>query len=249
MGKLDGKIALVTGGTSGIGGAISLLFAQEGARVIAVSRNVSHSYGGDFVERLNKDFSDRFEFYSLDITDVDGINELKNYIADKYGKLDILVNNAGCLKTGSLEEITDEDWDMVYETNTKSILHMCQAFMPLLKSNKGIVLNNASVVGLQSYITGKKSYMYASSKAATIQLSRHLAKNYAPEIRVNCMCPGVVETNIFTNRDFSRFSDVNLLGRIAQPEEIAKVALFLCSNDSSFITGSIIAVDGGESIK
>lgn len=249
MGKLDGKIALITGGTSGIGGAISLLFAQEGATVIAVSRKSAHNYGGEFMQKLDSNYSNSFEFYPLDITDKEGINILKRYIADKYGNLDILVNNAGCLKTGSLDEITDEDWDIVYETNTKSILHTCQAFMPLLQKSRGVVLNNASINGLHSYVKGKKSYMYATSKAAAIQLTRYLAKNYAPDIRVNCLCPGMTETNLFTNRDFSRFSDSNLLGRMAQPEEIAKVALFLCCDDSSFVTGSIIVADGGETIK
>ena len=91
--------------------------------------------------------------------------------------------------------------------------------------------------------------MYATTKAAAIQLTRYLAKNYAPDVRVNCLCPGMTVTNLFTNRDFSRFNDVNLLGRMAQPEEIAKVALFLCSPDSSFVTGAIIVADGGETIK
>lgn len=91
--------------------------------------------------------------------------------------------------------------------------------------------------------------MYASSKAAMIQFSQHLAKNYAPDVRVNVICPGVTMTNIFINRDFSRFNNVNLLGRVAKPEEIANAVLFLVSDDSSFMTGSILVVDGGESIK
>ena len=91
--------------------------------------------------------------------------------------------------------------------------------------------------------------MYATSKAAAIQLTRYLAKNYAPEVRVNCLCPGITETNLFTNRDFSRFQDVNLLGRMADPMEIAKVAAFLLSDDASFVTGAIIVADGGETIR
>ena len=88
--------------------------------------------------------------------------------------------------------------------------------------------------------------MYASSKAATIQLTRYLAKNYTPDVRVNCLCPGITETNLFTNRDFSRFDGCNLLGRIAKPEEIANIAAFLVSEEASFMTGSIVAADGGE---
>lgn len=160
-----------------------------------------------------------------------------------------MFNNAGTLRTGALEEIKEDDWDYVYEANTKSVLRMCRAFMPMLQNTHGVILNNASINGLHTYIKGKRSYMYATSKAATIQLTRYLAKNYAPDVRVNCLCPGMTVTNLFTNRDFSRFADVNLLGRMAQPEEIAKVALFLCSEDSSFVTGSIIVADGGETIK
>lgn len=137
----------------------------------------------------------------------------------------------------------------MYEANVKSMFHMAQIFMPFLKESKGVILNNTSINGLHSYIKGKKSYMYATSKAAAIQLTRYLAKNYAPDVRVNCLCPGITNTNLFTNRDFSRFADSNLLGRVAEPMEIAKVVLFLCSSDSSFVTGSIIVADGGETIK
>lgn len=120
--------------------------------------------------------------------------------------------------------------------------------MDMLKMSHGVILNNASINGLHSYIKGRRSYMYASSKAANIQLTRYLAKNYAPEVRVNVLCPGMTKTNLFTNRDFSRFQDVNLLGRMADPLEIAKVAVFLLSSDSSFMTGSVVVVDGGETI-
>ena len=160
----------------------------------------------------------------------------------------MLFNNAGILLTGSLEELTDEEWDRSYDVNVKATMHMCKAFMPMLKKSKGVILNNASINGLHSYIKGRRSYMYATSKAANIQLTKYLAKNYAPDVRVNAICPGMTETNLFTNRDFSRFKDVNLLGRMADPMEIAKVAVFLLSEDSSFMTGSVVVVDGGETI-
>ena len=119
----------------------------------------------------------------------------------------------------------------------------------MLKQARGVVLNNTSINGLQCYIKGKRSYMYATSKAAPIQFTRYLAKNYAPEVRVNALCPGMTVTNLFTNRDFSRFDNCNLLGRMADPDEIARTALFLVSDDASFITGSVIVADGGEIIK
>lgn len=244
--KLDGKVAVVTGGTSGIGGETVKIFTQQGAKVIAVGRNKQR--GESFIEDLlSKGIT--ADFFQCDVTHASEINALKDYVNLKYGRLDILFNNAGTLLTGALEEITDEDWDAVYEANVKSVMHMCQTFMPMLKESKGVILNNASINGLHSYIKGRKSYMYATSKSAAIQLTRYLAKNYAPDVRVNALCPGITITNLFTNRDFSRFNDCNLLGRMAMPEEIANVALFLCSDDSSFMTGAIVVADGGETIK
>ncbi|MCQ2521376.1 MAG: SDR family oxidoreductase [Lachnospiraceae bacterium] len=246
MGKLSGKVALVTGGTSGIGGASVELFAVEGASVIAVARNTER--GEQFASELRiRGYS--VEFYCCDVANRLDLEKLKCYIEQKYGRLDILFNNAGLLRTAALEEITDEDWDAMYDTNVKAVMHTCQLFFPMLKEARGVVLNNASINGLHSYIKGVRSYMYASTKSALIQFTKYLAKNYAPDIRVNALCPGITVTNLFTNRDFSRFKDSNLLGRMADPMEIAKVALFLCSDDSSFITGATIVADGGETIK
>lgn len=163
--------------------------------------------------------------------------------------MDILFNNAGILLTGGLDEITDEDWDKSYDVNVKSVMHMCKSFVDMLQKSHGVILNNASINGLQSYIKGQRSYMYASSKAAMIQFTKYVAKNYAPFVRANVLCPGTTVTNIFTNRDFSRFKECNLLGRMAQPEEIARVALFLVSSDASFVTGSVVVADGGAMLK
>lgn len=246
MGKLDGKVALVTGGTSGIGGASALLFAQEGAVVVIIGRDVER---GKQKEKEIITNGGLVEYVPCDVGNINDIINLKQHIVDKYKKLDILFNNTGILITGSLDELTDEDWDKTYDINVKSVMHMCKYFMPLLENSNGVILNNASINGLHSFIKGKKSYMYATSKAALIQFTRYLAKNYAPKVRVNALCPGITKTNLFTNRDFSRFKDSNLLGRMAEPIEIANVALFLVSGDSSFVTGSVIVADAGESIK
>jgi NAD(P)-dependent dehydrogenase (short-subunit alcohol dehydrogenase family) len=246
VGKLEGKIALVTGGTSGIGASSSALFAREGAEVIVVGRNKDK--GEKVVQNILAN-NGKAVFFSCDITKMEDILSLRKKIDTNYGKLDILFNNAGILLTGSLEEITDADWDKMYNTNVKSLMHMCKVFIDLIKKSHGVVLNNASINGLQGFVQGKRSYMYATSKAAAIQFTQYLAHNYAPEVRVNAICPGTAATDLFTNKDFSRFKDVNLLGRIAQPEEIAKVALFLVSDDSSFVDGAIIVADGGTIIK
>lgn len=244
--RLDDKIALVTGGYSGIGAASVRLFAEEGAVVVFVGR--SESKGTAYEKELRNDGLN-VHFYKCDVADKHELAGLKEYIADNFGRLDILFNNAGILRTGDIDEITEEDWDLVYNIHVKSLLYISKLFMPMLKATHGVVLNNTSINGLHTYIKGKRSYMYATSKSAAIQFTRYLAKNYAPEVRANALCPGMSVTNVFTNRDFSRFDDCNLLGRMADPMEIAKVALFLVSDDASFITGSVIVADGGEVIK
>lgn len=244
--RLDNKIALVTGGYSGIGAASVRLFAEEGAVVVFVGR--SESKGIAYEKELVNDGLN-VHFYKCDVTDKQQLAGLREYIASNFGRLDILFNNAGILRTGDIDEITEEDWDLIYDVHVKSLLYISKLFMPMLKASHGVVLNNASANGLHSCIKGKKSYMYATAKSAAIQFTRMLAKNYAPDVRVNVLCPGVTVTNIFTNRDFSRFDDCNLLGRMADPMEIAKVALFLVSDDASFITGSVIVADGGGVIK
>ncbi len=245
MSDFTGKIALITGGTSGIGGATSVLLARNGANVIIVGRNQDRGFEQ---EKAITAEGGQAKFFQMDVSNSDDIESLRLLMEKEYGQLDMLFNNAGILLTGSLEELTDEEWDRSYDVNVKATMHMCKAFMPLLKKSKGVILNNASINGLHSYIKGRRSYMYATSKAANIQLTKYLAKNYAPNVRVNAICPGMTETNLFTNRDFSRFKDVNLLGRMADPMEIAKVAVFLLSDDSSFMTGSVVVVDGGEII-
>lgn len=244
--RLEGKVVLVTGGTSGIGGASARLFAEEGATVIAVARDEKR---GKNFEDLCRTEGKKVLFMTCDVTEREQLKNLHKRIHEDIGEIDILMNNAGTLRTGDLKEITDEDWDAVYEVNLKSVLYVCQEFIDELMRQRGVILNNASINGLHHYIKGKKSYMYATSKAALIQFTQYLAKNYAPDVRVNCLCPGITETNLFTNRDFTRFEGCNLLERMARPEEIANVALFLVSEESSFMTGSIIVADGGEVLK
>lgn len=246
MGKLNNKIALITGGTSGIGAASVRLFAEEGANVIFVGRSAER--GSRYEQELLGE-NLKASFLPCDVANVDDVARVREYIVNTYGRLDILFNNAGILRTGNIEEITNADWDLVYDIHVKALLYMAKNFMPLLQKNHGVMLNNVSINGLHGYIKGQRSYMYATSKSAAIQFTKYLAKNYAPDVRVNVLCPGMTVTNLFTNRDFSRFANCNLLGRMADPMEIAKVALFLVSDDASFITGSVLVADGGEIIK
>ena len=161
--------------------------------------------------------------------------------------MDVLFNNAGILLTSRLEDIDSEEWKQCFDINTNATMYMTKAFMDMLIASRGCIINNASIEGLSSNIRGKSTYMYASSKAATIHFTQIVALNYSDRVRVNCLCPGTTKTNIFTNRDFSRFDGTIPMGRIAEPIEIAKVALFLASDDASYVTGAVINVDGGAS--
>lgn len=244
MGKLSGKIALITGGTSGIGAATAKLFAQEGAIVVLVGRNSKK--GGEIEHELKKYCGDSF-FLQGNITLASEIEKIKKIIVERFNRLDILFNNAGILKTGDLEHLNKEEWNSVYDINIMAPVLMCQAFIQMLIKSRGVILNNASIDGLQSNVRGK-SYMYSTSKAALIQFTQLLALNYSDKIRVNAICPGTTKTNLFTNQDYSRFISKIPMARVAEAQEIAKVALFLVSDDSSYITGANIVVDGGASL-
>lgn len=246
MGKLEGKIALITGATSGMGEAFAKLFAEEGAYIIVVGRN--RKKGEDVVEYIVRK-NGKACFMECDVTNYESIKVLRENVYNKFGRLDILVNNAGILITDPLEEITIDDWDKVFNVNTNSVMMVTQSFIDLIIISQGNILNNASIDGLQSLNRGRASYAYSASKAATIKFTQQIALNYTSKgIRVNCLCPGVTETPFFTNRDFSRFLNSIPMGRVAQPEEIAKAALFLVSNDASYISGAILNVDGAASL-
>ena len=247
MGKLDGKTALITGATSGVGEAFAKCFAFEGAFVVVVGRNSDK--GRIVVEEIIQN-GGKAEFQYCDVTKQDSVNELKRIVEAKHSGLDILVNNAGILLTAPLEEIQEEEWLKVFDCNTHSVMRVTQAFIGLIERNKGNILNNTSIDGLQSLVRGRANYAYCASKAAAIKFSQQLAINYTPKgVRVNCLCPGVTETPFFTNRDFSRFNSAIPMGRVGQPEEIAKAALFLVSDDASYISGAVLTVDGAASLK
>lgn len=244
MGKLDGKIALITGATSGIGEAFARLFAKEGAEVIVVGRN--EGKGKQVVNHI-MEFGGKAHFFACDVTSEDNIIDLKEFVLHNFEKLDILVNNAGVLITSPLEDIQLQDWNKTFDVNVTSTMLMCKHFMDYILNTRGVILNNASIDGLQNNVRGK-AYMYAASKAALIQFTQVLALNYSDKIRVNCLCPGTTKSNLFINQDYSRFLAGIPMGRVAEPDEIAKVALFLVSDDSSYITGTNIVVDGGSSL-
>ena len=242
MGKLDGKIALITGATSGMGEAFARLFAQEGAQVVLVGRSIER---GEKICREIKTAGGYACFMECDVSEEENVRKLRRRYGERYDRLDILVNNAGILLTSPLEEIDAADWHRTFAVNTDAVMYMTKAFIDLVIAARGNILNNASIDGLQSNTRGSKTYLYAASKSATIQFTKICALNYSDRIRVNCLCPGVTETPFFTNRDFSRFTGAIPMGRVGQPEEIARAALFLVSDDAAFITGAVLTADGG----
>lgn len=247
MGRLNGKNVLITGATSGIGEAIATLFAEEGATVVIVGRNEDKGI------RVVKNIVDNggiAEFAWCDVLKTESVKNLRKEFEKKYSKLDILVNNAGILITDALEDIKEEDWELVFDTNVHSVMRVTQCFIDLIEKSKGNILNNTSIDGLQSLTRGRANYAYCASKAAAVKFTQQLALNYTPKgVRVNCLCPGVTDTPFFTNKDYSRFINAIPMGRIGKPDEIAKAALFLVSDDASYISGTILTVDGGASLK
>lgn len=240
-----GKIILVTGGSAGIGAATVREIARCGGTVAFCARSAER--GQAFAEQLQRE-GRAVDFFSCDVTVRADVERLRKAIEARYSRLDGIFSNAGGLITGDLLDITDAQWDAAYQVHMKSLLYISQNFMDVLQASHGVFLVNASIAGLHYHAKGR-SYMYASVKAAAIQFTKVLARNYAPDVRCNVICPGLTETNLWENKDFSRFEGQNLLGRMAQADEIAKVAAFMLSDDASFMLGSVVVVDGGETVK
>jgi len=235
--KLQGKIAVVTGGAKGIGMEICKALAAEGATVIAADMG-EMSYQ---VERV--------EGWKLNVTDVPGVQAFYDQVVAKYGRIDILVNNAGITKDAMTRKMTDDQWDAVLNVNLKGVFNLTRLVGPQMETiGGGSIINISSVVGLFGNI-GQANY--AASKAGLIGLTMTWAKEFARKgvpVRVNAIAPGYVMTDILKTVPedlLQAFAKMTMLGRLGQPEEIAKAALFLASDDASYITGQTLSVNGG----
>lgn len=246
MCKLEGKVAIITGGTSGIGEATAKLFAEQKAIVIIVGRNEKK---GLLIEEYIKNKNGKAKFFKCDISNELEIKVLIDNIIKLYGKIDILFNNAGIfLPSIEIERLDFDKWKETFDINIHGTFLITKYVKEHLIESKGVILNNASIAGLQYYAAGR-SYAYSTSKAAIIQFSHMMAKNYAEDgIRVNCICPGVILTPILHGRDPKIYAERIPMKRVGNPEEVAKVALFLCSDDASYLTGVVLPVDGGASL-
>ncbi len=251
MKRLDGKVAIITGTASGIGRAAAQIFAAEGASVVAADI----APDGAAVAKEINGRGGKAVFVEGDVSDGAVVDRIVETALKTYGKLDILYNNAGIAplgRDGMITNIEDEDWDYILRVNLKSVFLCCKKAIPAIGENGGgAIVNTASVTALMGHI-GQDAY--ATSKGGIIALTRSLAVEYAPmKIRANVICPGVVRTGI-TEVMWSELIPKNVLqgverahltGAAGLPEEIARAALFLASDDASFITGAVIAVDGG----
>lgn len=246
MNKLENKVAIVTGATSGIGAATAKIFAENGAKVVLCGRSVNK--GVTIADEI-AETGGVAKFIECDVTSEAAVKEMIQQTIDTFGAIDILFNNAGTmLSSVEIERLEYSQWKETFDVNVNGYFLVSKyAKMHLLKS-KGVILNNASIAGLQSYATGR-SYPYSASKAAIIQFSHMMAKNYGEEgVRVNCICPGVILTPILHGRDPKIYEERIPLGRVGTPEDVAKVALFLVSDDAAYLTGVVLPIDGGASL-
>ncbi len=245
MNRIDDKIAVITGATSGIGRASAIRFAKAGATVIIGGRDKGR---GEDLERMINEDGGSACFIPIDVSDTESVESFSNEVISRYKRIDILFNNAGIFPpVPALEDTSEDQWEDIFNINSTGVYRVTKCFIPYLVESHGTIVNNASVAGMQSFASGKV-FAYGASKAAVIQFTRMLAKVYGENVRVNCICPGVVDTPIFINRDFSRYENLIPMKRVAQPEDIAKVANFLVSDDAGYINGAVIPIDGGQSL-
>jgi NAD(P)-dependent dehydrogenase (short-subunit alcohol dehydrogenase family) len=246
MGRLDGKVAVITGAAGGIGREAALLFSEEGARVCVA--DVSAEAGGQTAAECREAF-----FEQVDVTDPESVAAMYRATAERYGGIDVLYNNAGIMPADDASVLDTEvdAWQRVQDVNTKGVYLCCKHGIPhLLERGGGSVINVASFVALMGAATSQISY--TASKGAVLSMSRELAVEFGRRgVRVNALCPGPVETPLLM-RLFDETPGalerrlVHLpLGRLAQAKEIAYGALFLASDESSYVNGSTFLVDGG----
>jgi 2-keto-3-deoxy-L-fuconate dehydrogenase len=249
--RLDHKTAIITGAGSGIGKAIALLFARQGATVFILDRDEA---GGNSTSSAITKAGGHAVFYPCDVTDQEAIKRNLTAIALERGSLDILVNNAGIAHVGNAETTGEKDFDRLMLVNVKGVYNGIHAAIPHMKSKGGVIINMASVaasVGISD------RFAYSTTKGAIAAMTKSVAKDFIQfNIRCNCISPGRVHTPFvdgFLAKNypghekemFEKLAKTQPIGRMGKPEEIAHLALYLCSDEASFITGCDYPIDGG----
>jgi NAD(P)-dependent dehydrogenase (short-subunit alcohol dehydrogenase family) len=247
----EGKVAVVTGGARGIGLATAAAMAARRASVAIVDRDAEA--GLRAVAELRAG-GPPAEFFSADVSQSNDVQRAAAGVLSAFGYVDILVNSAGIQRYGTALETSEELWDEVMNVNVKSMFLASKAFLPSLEERRGSIVNVASVQALSAL---SASLAYVVSKHAVLGLTRALARDHAPAVRVNCVAPGSVDTPMllasakrFVSGDdyqtvINEWGRLHLLGRVAQPQEVASVIVFLAGPEASFVTGACYVVDGG----
>lgn len=235
MKRLENKIAVVTGGSQGLGLTMVERFAEEGATAIALD--------------INPPKDDRIEFYQTDVTNKENVEEVVNQIKEKYGRIDVLVNNAGITADALVNKMTDEQWDRVIDVNLKGVFNMTRAVaMTMMENGSGSIINISSIVGEYGNI-GQTNY--AATKAGVIGMSYTWAKEFTrkgADVRTNVIAPGYINTEMMQTvpeKILDRMKESNPMKRLGEPIEIANAALFLASDEASFVNGQVLGVNGG----
>jgi 2-keto-3-deoxy-L-fuconate dehydrogenase len=250
MFELNSKIALVTGGGSGIGAAIAKTFATAGATVVVADRDLPGA------ERTASELNGAgFQAVALqvDVSDAAACAEIARTVLDQFSRLDVLVNNAGIGHVGTILQTTAEDLDRLHSVNVRGVFNMSKAFIgSMLERGTGNILNLASIGGVVGI---RDRLAYCATKFAVVGITKAMALDHAAAgVRVNCICPGRVETPFVSarlaeypdpERAYKEMAATQALGRMGQPEEIANAALYLASDESAFITGTAFLIDGG----
>lgn len=243
--RLAGKVAIITGGGSGIGKAIAQAFMREGAKVVIAGRDskkleaAAAEIGGDCLA------------VRADVSKTSDVQKLVDAALGKFRGINVLVNNAAVLLPGTAESLSEEDFDQTFNINVRGLWLLSRAVLPQMRaSGGGSIVNIASVLSL---VGARNRVAYAASKGAVMAMTKAMALDHAAEnIRVNCICPGIVATEMVArfNLDENALRQrvaMHPMGRFGQPEDIASTAVFLASDDSGWTTGSVITVDGGYS--
>ncbi|MEO6964481.1 MAG: glucose 1-dehydrogenase [Acidobacteriaceae bacterium] len=253
VGKLAGKVAMITGSAAGIGRAASLLFAKEGAIIAAVDCDAARNAA--LVEEIRSQGGSA-EALTADVASAQDVERVVQQTGAVSNRIDILFNNAGIVAGGKVHTLTEEDWDRSFAINVKSMFLFSRAVVPwFLKQGDGVILNTSSTTALRA---APDRALYTATKGAIFSLTKSMALDYAADrIRVNCLCPGTTDTpslraRLSTNGNSEektkQFIARQPLGRLGTAEEIARAALYLCSDEASFVTGTALQIDGGMSL-
>lgn len=242
--RLKDKVAIITGSASGIGKQAAITFAREGAKVIIC--DVKKDEVNKVVDEIKKSNGEASGF-SVDVTNITAINDMVKQIVEKYGKIDILVNNAGITRDALLVKMTEEQWDLTINVNLKGVFNCTQAVAKtMISQGKGKIINTSSVVGVYGNI-GQTNY--AATKAGIIGMTKTWSKELGKKgINVNTVAPGFIQTEMTAgvpDKVLDIMKEKTPLGRLGLPEDVANVYLFLASDESNYVNGQTIGVDGG----